>query len=159
CGAMLLSSCGGYGSSSSPPPPTPAITFAVQPTTIVAGQSATLTWSVMNAASCTASGAWSGNEPTGGNMGVTPGTAGTNTYTLNCTDPVTGPYGGMATTSTMSVTLTVNPATVFAAKNLVADAASGTATVDANLVNPWGIVFLPTAPVWVANNHTETSTL
>ena len=159
-GAVLLASCGGYGGgSSAPPPPTPAITFSVQPGTIVAGQSATLTWSAMNATSCTASGAWSGNEPTSGSLVVTPAAAGTDTYTLNCTDPATGPYGGTATTSTMSATLTVNPATVFAAKNLVADTASGTVTVDANLVNPWGIVFLPGAPVWVANNHTETSTL
>jgi uncharacterized protein (TIGR03118 family) len=59
----------------------------------------------------------------------------------------------------MSVTLTVNAATAFAAKTLVADSASGTATVDANLVNPWGIAALPGAPMWVANNHSETSTL
>jgi uncharacterized protein (TIGR03118 family) len=158
-GAVLLASCGGYGGSSAPPPPTPAITFSVQPETIVAGQSATLTWSASNATTCTASGAWSGSEPISGTMVVTPGTTGANTYMLSCTDPVMGPYGGTPTTSSMSVTLTVNPATVFVAKNLVADAASGTATVDANLVNPWGIVFLPGAPVWVANNHTETSTL
>jgi len=158
-GAMLLSSCGGYGGSSAPPPPTPAITFSVQPQTIVAGQSATLTWSASNATSCTASGSWSGSEPTSGSMVVTPGTSGTDTYTLSCTDPVMGPYGGTPATSSMSVSLTVNPATVFAVKNLVADSASGTATVDPNLVNPWGIAFLPGAPAWVANNHTETSTL
>ena len=142
-----------------PPPPTPAITFSVQPTSIVAGQSATLTWSASNAASCTASGAWSGTEPTSGTMVVTPGTVGDNTYMLSCTDPVSGPDGGSATTSSMSVTLTVNAATVFAMTNLVADAASGTVKVDTNLVNPWGITFLPGAPVWVANNRTGTSTL
>jgi uncharacterized protein (TIGR03118 family) len=159
-GAVLLASCGGYGGSgNSTPPPTPAITLTVQPSTIVAGQSATLTWSVMNATGCSASGAWSGSEPTSGSLVVTPAAAGTDTYTLSCTNPPSGAYGGMATTSSMSATLTVNAATVFAAKNLVADAASGTATVDANLVNPWGIVFLPGAPAWVANNHTETSTL
>jgi len=157
--AVLLSSCGGYGGgSSSMPPPTPTITLGVEPTTIVAGQSATLTWSSTNASSCTASGAWSGNEPTSGSMVVTPTTTGTNTYTLTCVDSTSGPYSG-ASSFMMSASLTVNPATAFAAKNLVADTASGSATVDTQLVNPWGIVFLPSAPVWVANNHSETSTL
>ena len=158
--ALLVSSCGGYGGGNSmaPPAPAPAISFTVQPTTIVAGQSATLTWSAANASSCTAAGAWSGSEPSSGNMVVTPATAGTSTYTLNCTDTVSGPYGS-SSNATMSVTLTVNAATAFAAKTLVADSASGTATVDANLVNPWGIAALPNAPMWVANNHSETSTL
>ena len=31
--------------------------------------------------------------------------------------------------------------------------------VDTNLVNPWGIAFGPTSPAWLANNHSETSTL
>ena len=158
-GAMLLSSCGGYGGgSSSMPPPTPSISLGVQPSTIVAGQSATLTWSSSNASSCTASGAWSGNEPTSGNMVVTPTTTGTNTYTLTCVNTNSGAYSGTSTFM-MSASLTVNPATAFAAKTLVADTASGSATVDSHLVNPWGIVFLPSAPAWVANNHTETSTL
>ena len=56
------------------------------------------------------------------------------------------------------MTLTVNAATAFVAKNLVADTASGTVTVDTHLVNPWGIAFGP-GPAWVANNHSETSTL
>jgi uncharacterized protein (TIGR03118 family) len=155
---MLLSSCGGYGGGSSMPPPTPTITMDVQPTTIVAGQSATLTWSTGNASSCTASGAWSGNEPTSGNMSVTPTTTGANTYTLTCVDANSGAYSG-SSTFMMSATLTVNPATAFAQKTLVADTASGTATVDANLVNPWGIAALPNHPMWVANNHSETSTL
>jgi uncharacterized protein (TIGR03118 family) len=31
-------------------------------------------------------------------------------------------------------------------------------SIDPNLVNPWGIVFGP-GPVWIANNHSQTSTL
>lgn len=159
--ALLLSSCGGGyggGNSTAPPAPTPSVSFTVQPTTIVAGQSATLTWSAGSATSCTAAGAWSGDEPTSGSQVVTPATAGTNTYTLNCTDAASGPYGS-SSSSKMSVTLTVAAATAFVAKTLVSDTANGTATVDANLVNPWGIAALPNAPMWVANNHSETSTL
>jgi uncharacterized protein (TIGR03118 family) len=42
---------------------------------------------------------------------------------------------------------------------LVSDGAVAAATKDANLVNPWGIVFAPGATVWVANNRTQTATL
>jgi uncharacterized protein (TIGR03118 family) len=35
----------------------------------------------------------------------------------------------------------------------------GAATLDANLVNPWGLAFNPAGPVWVANNHSGTSTV
>ncbi len=154
---LLLSSCGGYGGGSAGPAPAPAINFTVQPTTIVAGQSATLTWTASSSTSCTASGAWSGNQPADGTMVVTPSAAGTDTYTLTCTNA--GSAYSNPTSSMASATLTVTAATVFAVKNLVADTASGTVTVDAKLVNPWGITFLTGAPVWVANNHSETSTL
>jgi len=35
----------------------------------------------------------------------------------------------------------------------------GASVVDANLVNPWGLAFGPTGVLWVADNHTGTSTL
>jgi len=42
---------------------------------------------------------------------------------------------------------------------LVADVSGfGTATLDPYLVNPWGLAFGPTGLLWVANNHTGTST-
>lgn len=44
--------------------------------------------------------------------------------------------------------------------DLVADVAGlGASTLDPNLVNPWGLAFGPTGILWVANNHTGTSTL
>ncbi|MDT4902418.1 MAG: hypothetical protein QOH52_434 [Pseudonocardiales bacterium] len=43
---------------------------------------------------------------------------------------------------------------------LVSDQATpGVPITDANLINPWGIAFGPTTPLWVANNGTSTSTL
>ena len=42
---------------------------------------------------------------------------------------------------------------------LVSDTGVGGSLVDTNLVNGWGIAALPTSPWWVANNHTDTSTL
>lgn len=43
--------------------------------------------------------------------------------------------------------------------NLVSDGSIPAAHTDANLVNPWGIAFNPGGPVWIANNHSGTSTL
>ena len=103
---------------------------------------------------CTASGAWSGAEPASGSQAVTPTATGSLTYTLSCAG---GAYSGNAQ---QSVTLTVTAPTAFSTTSLVADLAGGSAAVtDANLVNPWGIAFGPTTFAWVANNHSETSTL
>jgi uncharacterized protein (TIGR03118 family) len=80
---------------------------------------------------------------------LTPTTASSDVYTLTC--------GG----TPMSVTLTVTgPANgPYSLTSLVANV-TGTAalTVDANLVNPWGLSMAPGDPVWVANNGTQTST-
>jgi hypothetical protein len=43
--------------------------------------------------------------------------------------------------------------------NLVSDGSVSADHVDPNLVNAWGVAFNPNAFVWVANNHTGTSTL
>ncbi len=50
-------------------------------------------------------------------------------------------------------------AAVYTVHNLVSDGAVTADHTDPNLKNPWGIVFNPTGPVWVANNGTSTSTL
>ncbi|MCU1678034.1 MAG: repeat family protein [Frankiales bacterium] len=46
----------------------------------------------------------------------------------------------------------------YTVQAIVTDA-TGAATVDPDLVNPWGMAQGPTSPVWVANNGTSTSTL
>jgi len=58
-----------------------------------------------------------------------------------------------------SFTNAVSPPNAFRQTNLVADAAGPATTVDANLVNPWGMAFGPTGVLWVSNNGTGTSTL
>jgi uncharacterized protein (TIGR03118 family) len=50
-------------------------------------------------------------------------------------------------------------ASAYSLSKLVSDGSVTAATTDAKLVNPWGIVFAPGAPVWVANNRSQTSTL
>ena len=161
--AGTLAACGGYngGSGNMTTPLVPTVALTVMPTTITAGQAVTLTWTAMNASTCTASGAWSGSQPVGGTQTLTPTATGTNTFTLTCTAPTGSAYaGGGGGTAAGNATLTVNPASAFSFTKLVSDTpGTGALVTDPNLTNPWGIVFGPGAPVWVANNHSQTSTL
>jgi uncharacterized protein (TIGR03118 family) len=149
--AVGLAACGGSGGDMNPPP---TVSMSIQPTSVVLGQSATVTWSSNTGTSCSASGGWSGSEPASGTQTVTPSATGSVTYTLMCSG---GAYSG---STTQSATLIVAVPSAYSTTRLVADtAATGAQTTDADLVNPWGIAFGPTSPVWVANNHSETSTL
>jgi hypothetical protein len=85
---------------SASPNPAPTVSISVSPTTIVAGASATLTWSSTNATSCTASGSWSGTEATSGTQSVTPAVNGSYSYTLTCT----GAGGTAAATAVLTAT-------------------------------------------------------
>jgi uncharacterized protein (TIGR03118 family) len=162
--ALTLAACGGgygggggygnagTGNAASPAPP--VVTISIQPTTLTAGQSASLTWSATGAGTCTASGAWSGTEAATGTQAVAPSAAGNSVYTLTCKDP-TGAVSG-----SNSATLTVNAASAYSFTKLVADAPGTDAvSTDAHLVNPWGIAMPLSGVAWVANNHTATATL
>jgi uncharacterized protein (TIGR03118 family) len=149
-----LAGCSGGGGGGGSSAPTPTASLAVAPTTITVGQSATLTWSSTGATGCDASGAWTGSQAASGTAQVAPTAAGALTYTLTCSG------SGSAASSPQSATLTVEAASAYTATSLVEDFTGGAApTTDANLVNPWGIAFGPTTVVWVANNHSDTSTL
>ncbi len=82
-------------------PPAPVLTLAS--TSVAVGASTTLTWTSSNNQGCTASGTWSGAQSSNGQLTITPTTAGTQTYTLVCTN-VAG------TSQADSVTLTVKAA-------------------------------------------------
>ena len=74
--------------------------------------------------------------------------------------PAIGLLATLAGCGDDDVTNTVPPLNAFTQTNLVADLAGmGAATVDSNLVNPWGITFGPTGNLWVANNGSSTSTV
>jgi uncharacterized protein (TIGR03118 family) len=152
--AVTVSACGGGGGGSGMSAVVaPTVQLALSNSAIALGQSSTLTWSSTGATSCMASGAWSGAQPTGGSLTVTPTAAGTDTYTLTC--------AGMASSAPMAATLTVS-GTIngpYSMTALVADVAGTSAqTVDPNLVNPWGLSMAPGQPVWIANHATQTST-
>ena len=66
------------------PPGAPSLTLAAASITV--GAATTITWSALNASGCTASGSWSGSLAASGSQTLTPSAAGTNTYTLTCSN-------------------------------------------------------------------------
>jgi uncharacterized protein (TIGR03118 family) len=152
---LIAASCGGgYGGGGSMSNPGSTVSVKVAPTTITLGQSAVVTWSSNVGTSCTASGGWSGTLAASGSQTVTPTAVGTDTFSLSCN-------GGAYSNGMGSATLTVSAPAAFSLTKLVADTSGGTAAnLDTHLVNPWG-VSIPAGNffAWVANNHTETSTL
>ena len=78
-------------------PNAPSLTLSVNPPSLTAGDSATITWTSKNITSCTASDGWTGTKATAGTESVSP--TQTTTYTLSCT----GPKGN----DSRSVTVTV----------------------------------------------------
>ncbi len=152
--AGFLQGCGGYHGSAAMTPT--SISINLTPTSVIAGRSATLMWSATSGTMCMASGAWNGSQPSSGTITVTPTAAGSETFMLTCSSGVYGSNSG-------SAVLTVTAASTATVTELVSNVAGGTAAhVDTNLVNPWG-VSIPsapsTAPAWVSNNGTQTSTL
>ncbi len=150
-----------------PPPVNPSLTISVSPPTITLGQSAILSWSSSGVTGCTASGAWSGPQSAQGTIKVTPATTGSFSYVLNCS--IT-PAGSIA----QSATLTVNPMAAvsrahsfmsatqgvrFLRTDLVADVAGTRArSIDANLIDPWGLVLPEKHPAVATSRKSNTST-
>jgi hypothetical protein len=80
-------------------PTAPTVTLTATPASVTQGVASSLTWSSSNASACTASGGWSGSQPTGGTA-ATAALALSTTYTLTCT----GPGGSAAASTTVRVT-------------------------------------------------------
>jgi uncharacterized protein (TIGR03118 family) len=148
------------------PPVAPNLAITVSPSTIILGQSATLSWSSNSVTACVASGAWSGPQPSQGTSTVTPTTTGTFAYVLGCSTGV----GSLAD----STVLTVKPAAAGASAravahvprgaglsrtDLVTDTARTSAlSTDPDLVDPWGIVLAEQLPAIVTSRASGTST-
>jgi hypothetical protein len=77
--------------------PAATVTLTANPPSVTAGGTTTLTWTSTNAASCTASGGWSGAQPTSGSQLTAAATTGTS-YSLTCTGP-----GGASTPAAVTV--------------------------------------------------------
>lgn len=113
--------------------PLPSIELEANPTTVAAQGSSTLTWTSTDAASCTASGGWSGTKATSGSQAVGP-LAATTTYTLTCDNGVGGTSNRSATVTVSQATppptvdLNANPTTVASGSNSTLSWSSTNAT-------------------------------
>jgi len=85
-------------------PGAPTLTLAA--TSVVVGNSTTITWSGVGATSCTASGAWSGTLATSGTQTISPTTAGTSVYSLTCANSAGPSAASQATLTATAVTTT-----------------------------------------------------
>lgn len=77
----------------------PTLVFSTNPPVVAFGLPVTLTWSATGAASCVATGDWSGPRPVEGSLTVVPVVAGTYGYVLSCT----GPGGSVARSATVGI--------------------------------------------------------
>jgi hypothetical protein len=120
--------CTGPGGASTPAAvtvvvaPVATVTLMASPLSLAAGATSTLTWTSTNATSCTASGGWTGAQPTGGSQ-VTAALTTTTAYSLTCTGP-----GGASAPSAVTVTVVPAP-TVTLAANPQLIASGGTSTL------------------------------
>ena len=113
-GLFVLAGCGGGGGSGGNPDgpsasPPPNVVLSVNPTTIGAGQTVTLTWSSTNATSCSASGGWSGARDTSGTE-TSAALSATTAFTLTCLG------GGTQATATATATVTPPPTVTLTAE-------------------------------------------
>ena len=97
---IVLSSCGGGGGGggsgdSTPMTPAPSINFSADPTSVLLGNTSTLSWTSTNASSCSAS--WTSSTSSSGSEAVTISTAGNNNFSISC--------NGAGGNSTASVTV------------------------------------------------------
>jgi hypothetical protein len=82
-----------------------APTITLDKPSIVVGDSVTLTWSSVDATSCTASGSWTGTDGGIGSVTVTPTAVGTQTYSLTCANSA-----GSSTATSVTLDVSAMPA-------------------------------------------------
>ena len=113
----------------------PLATLTANPSVITSGGTSTLTWSSINATSCTASGGWSGPRATSGTFNTTP-LAATTAYSLTCVGP-----GG--TSAIATATVTISDGTVAVSPKIAAITLSRTqqfaATVPGGGAATWSV--------------------
>jgi hypothetical protein len=98
---LVLSGCSSGSSSGTTPaqPSLPAsINLSLSPSSVMPGQSATLSWTTGNATSCSASGTWSGSLQFAGSMNVILQGASAQIYSIICT----GSSGPISKTVTLA---------------------------------------------------------
>lgn len=164
---LTLAACGGGNGGEDPvptPPPAPPSVTApsalsyTSPTTATLGTALALTPTLTGSATT-----WSVSPalPAGLTLDAASGAIGGTPIALVDTTTYTVTAGNSAGNTSFALSLRVAPpaTTPYTQSNLVSNGAVPGTTVDANLVNPWGLAFGATSPSWVGNNVSQTSTL
>lgn len=107
---LTLAACGsGSGTTHSiPVTPQPTVNLSFNPSTVAAGQPATLTWSSSNVTSCAASGSWSDAQLTSGTLTFVDVAPGNYNFTLTCN----GSFGSASATASVTVSSATAQVTV-----------------------------------------------
>lgn len=113
------------------PPAAPTLTLASK--SVPVGTSTTITWSSVDATSCTASGSWSGTLAASGSEPVTPAAVGTEIFTLTCSNSG-GPSAATSVTLTATAETTVPaaPTLTLGASSIPAETSTTISWSDAN---------------------------
>jgi hypothetical protein len=117
-----------------PPPPTPTVSLAASPTSVVAGDYSTLSWTSTDATDCEATDGWAGTKATTGSENVGPLTAST-MFTLTCSgaggsadQTVVVSVDAAAPPPVPTVSLTANPTSIISGDSTVLTWSSTDAT-------------------------------
>jgi hypothetical protein len=134
------------------PPGAPSLTLGAP--SIATGASTTITWSSLNAMSCTASGSWTGTLAASGSKTITAASAGTETFTLTCTN------AGGGTSAATSATLAVGAPPAAPTLNLAATTISlgSSTTITWSSVNATGCTASGNWSGTLATSGTQTVT-
>jgi hypothetical protein len=100
----------------------PTVSLSASTTSVPAGSTAKLSWSSANASTCTASGGWSGSQPTSGYF-TAPAINTATTYNLTCTG------SGGSTTATTTINVTAASPTSYTATSSITNGAVLSGTV------------------------------
>ena len=98
--------------------PSPTVSITASPSTITEGQSSSLSWTSSNAATCNATGSWSGTKSQSGNQPIGPfSSSGTYVYTLDCNNGFEGHAQATATVTVSeaalpAISIAVSPSTI-----------------------------------------------
>jgi uncharacterized protein (TIGR03118 family) len=132
----------------------PFVTLSVSPQSVLAGQTATLSWWSLGATTCSASGAWAGTQALSGQANTSPVFPGQYFHALSCADS----SGNTTVVTTNTITALIVGWNGYSSTQLVANNSGIARSSDPALINPWGIAFPANHAAVVANNQSNTST-
>jgi 6-phosphogluconolactonase (cycloisomerase 2 family) len=136
--ALLCGPSGSFAESAAP-----TVKLTASPGAITLGESTTLTWSSTGAASCKASGAWSGSKATSGEQKIVPDETGDLKFELTCT----GSAGSKSDSATLTVDLPPAEGFVYTLNGTLNNNETGNISAYRESVDTGALILLPDSPI------------